>query len=126
MNMKNNLIQNFYIIGITPDDISTKMQDILSYTPKIISKFPDIRNYNTIPNELIIEHCFPMGYKPLKGKKKDLEKNVYNFWFELDNLKYNYLSKYQMLYSKKTLKKIRKKEKKQMKQIKKMKPMVFG
>ncbi len=100
MNMKNNLIQNFYIIGITPDDISTKMQDILSYTPKIISKFPDIKNYNTIPNELIIEHCFPMGYKPLKGKKKDLEKNVYNFWFELDNLKYNYLSKYRMIYSK--------------------------
>ena len=107
LNMKNNLIQNFYIIGITPDDINLKIKDIssmesnISFEPKIITKFPDINNnYNTIPSEIIIEHCFPTGLKTIKGKKKDLSNNKQHFWFELDNLKYNYLIKNQMLYSK--------------------------
>ena len=107
LNMKNNLIQNFYIIGITQEDINSKIKDIslsnsnIKLDPKIISKFPDVNsNYNTIPNEIIIEHCFPIGYKIIKGKKKEIENNIYNFWFELDNLKYNYVSKYQKLYSK--------------------------
>ena len=107
LNMKNNLIQNFYIIGVTKEDIDSKYKSIsLSssnsiFTPKVISKFPDINsNYNEIPNEIIIEHCFPIGYRTIKGKKSDLQNNVLNFWFELDNSKYKYLSKYQKLYSK--------------------------
>ena len=107
LNMKNNLIQNFYIIGITQEDIDSKYTNTslsfsdISFTPKIISKFPDINsNYNTISDQIIIEHCFPTGYKIIEGKKSDLKKNVYYFWFELDNLKYNYLSKFQKLYSK--------------------------
>ena len=66
LNMKNNLIQNFYIIGITYDDIDSKSKNKplkesdISFSPKIISKFPDIKNYNSIPDEIIIEHCFPM------------------------------------------------------------------
>lgn len=106
LNMKNNLIQNFYIIGITYDDIISKSKNKsltetnVIFTPKIISKFPDTNaNYNTIPNELILEHCFPTGYKIIKGKKIS-ESDIYNFWFQLDNLKYNYLSKYQRVYSK--------------------------
>ena len=106
LNMKNNLIQNFYIIGITYDDIDSKSKNKplkesdISFSPKIISKFPDIKNYNSIPDEIIIEHCFPNGLKTTKGKIKDLENNIYNYWFELDNLKYTYVSKYKKLYSK--------------------------
>ena len=107
LNMKNNLIQNFYIIGITQEDINSNLKDIsqtntnLELSPKKISKFPDTNsNYNMIPNEIIIDHCFPTGYKIIKSKKRDIENNVCNFWFELDNLKYNYVSQYQHLYSK--------------------------
>ena len=107
LNMKNNLIQNFYIIGVTQEDITSKSKEILStqsslsFTPKIISKFPDINtNYNTIPNEIIIDHCFPTGYKIIKTKKKEIDQYIHHFWFQLDNLKYNYLYKYHSLYSK--------------------------
>ena len=43
LNMKNNLIQNFYIIGITYDDIDSKSKNKplkesdISFSPKIIS-----------------------------------------------------------------------------------------
>ena len=81
--MKNNLIQNFYIIGVTQEEIYSKSKEIsssqssVSFIPKVISKFPDINtNYNTIPNEIIIEHCFPTGYKIIKAKKKR-NKSVY-------------------------------------------------
>ena len=30
LNMKNNLIQNFYIIGVTQEDINSNLKDILS------------------------------------------------------------------------------------------------
>jgi hypothetical protein len=72
--MKNNLIQNFYIIGVPSEEINSRYKEIInksniSFTPKIISKFPDINsNYNTIPNEIIIEHCFPTGYTIIKEK----------------------------------------------------------
>ena len=59
LNMKNNLIQNFYIIGVTKEDIDSKYKSIsLSssnsiFTPKVISKFPDINsNYNTISDQI--------------------------------------------------------------------------
>ena len=54
--MKNNLIQNFYIIGVPSEEINSRYKEIInksniSFTPKIISKFHDINsNYNTIPN----------------------------------------------------------------------------
>ena len=109
----NNLVDYFLLCGVEPsicqdedlyDITNEKYLDNLMKklsTPKIISKFPDINsNYNEIPNEIIIEHCFPIGYRTIKGKKSDLQNNVLNFWFELDNSKYKYLSKYQKLYSK--------------------------
>ena len=105
--MKNNLIQNFYIVGVTQEEIYSKSKEIsssqssVSFIPKVISKFPDINtNYNTIPNEIIIEHCFPTGYNIIKAKKKEISQYIYHFWFELDNLKYNYLYKYHSFYSK--------------------------
>ena len=116
MDMKNNLIQNFYIIGLSQEDIflniknndkPNKLIDIfslnseISFPPKVISKFPPTNsNHNSIPNEIIIEHCFPKGLKIIKSDKKDISYNCYHFWFELDNLKYGYLTKYKSLYSK--------------------------
>ena len=106
LKMKNNLIQNFYIIGVSSEEINSHYKEIItnsnfSLEPKIISKFPDlIHNYNTIPNNIIIEHCFPIGYKIIKQKSKNISEQNNFFFFELDNSKYNYVSKYQMLYSK--------------------------
>ena len=104
LKMNNNLIQNFYIIGVTSEEINSHYKEIInnsniSLTPIIISKFPDtISNFNTVPNEIIIDHCFPTGYKIIKEKSNNiLEQNSF-FWFELENSKYNYVSKYQMLY----------------------------
>ena len=114
LNMKYNLIQNFYIIGLNPEDIfkksekdsSAKPIDIFTnegnveLAPKIISKFPPIENYNLIPNEIIIEHCFPNGLKTEKAHNKELINKVTHFHFELDNLKYNYLPNKSYFYSK--------------------------
>ena len=110
MSMKYNLIQNFYIIGLSPEDICPKSEsnknkiiDIFrantdtELTPKIISKFPPTNsNVNSIPNEIIIEQCFPNGFKMVNSQNKN---NISHFSFELDNLKYSYL-KYKSLYSK--------------------------
>ena len=106
LKMKNNLIQNFYIIGVTSEEINSHYKEIItnskfSFTPKIITKFPDLNsNYNTIPNEIIIEHCFPLGYKIIKEKINNISEQNNFFFFELENSKYNYISKYQTLYSK--------------------------
>ena len=115
LNMKSNLIQNFYIIGLSPEDIfkksekdksTTKLIDIFTpenkveIIPKIISKFPPTDNYNLIPNEIIIEHCFPNGLKIEKAHNKDLIDKVTYFHFELDNLKYNFLANNSSFYSK--------------------------
>ena len=117
MNMKYNLIQNFYIIGLSEEDLfknlekeddsSHKIIDIfnakseIELTPKIITKFPPTdSNHNTIPNELIIDHCFPNGFKMIKPQKKDIANNFLHFYFELDNLQYNFIEEYKSIYSK--------------------------
>ena len=112
MKMKNNLIQNFYIIGLSPEDLfqnesrekkNQKFIDIFNinnetyFIPKIISKFPPTNdNHNSIPNDIIIDHCFPKGLKIIKSQSQKIE----HFSFELDNLKYTYLTKNQSIYSK--------------------------
>ena len=115
--MKYNLIQNFYIIGLSEEDIFTNLEnennssnkkiDIfkpkseIELTPKIITKFPQTdSNHNSIPNEIIIEHCFPNGFKMIKSPKKDITHNFVHFYFELDNLKYNFIEEYKSIYSK--------------------------
>ena len=106
LKMKNNLIQNFYIIGVTSEEINSHYEEIISnsnfsFKPKIISKFPNLNsNFNTIPDEIIIEHCFPIGYKIIKEKSNNISEQNNFFWFELENSKYNYISKYQIFYSK--------------------------
>ena len=113
LKMKYNLIQNFYIIGLCPEDLFSDLSkennkikciDIfnpnpkIELTPKIISKFPPINsNYNSIPNEIVINQCFPNGFRMIQSHKKD---NITHFSFELDNLKYKHLPKNNSFYSK--------------------------
>ena len=69
--MKNNLIQNFYVIGYSLEDFfqmktpkkgafsDIMKEDPLSFeiTPKLISKFPNFeKNNNSVPDYLIISH----------------------------------------------------------------------
>ena len=112
LEMKNNLIQNFYIIGLPLEeiieisslktkeksfDISVESSKI--YTPKIISKFPPIdNNFNKINDELVINHCFPNNLSIKEGKK--YSDYIYHFEFELDNKIYNYIDKNKYIYSK--------------------------
>ena len=107
LQMKNNLIQNFYVIGLPIEDIininsvddNDYISDIFSnpdptkvYSPKIISKFPPSSdNYNTILDQLIIDHCFPYGLSLKDGKH--FSDQTYHFEFELDNKIYNYIDK---------------------------------
>ena len=103
LNMKNNLIQNFYIIGINHEEVikfieSNKTLDLSKvFLPEIISKFPpEIDNYNKVIDKNVIEHCFPDNISIYKGDKYD--QYISHFEFELDNNIYQYLGKY--LYSK--------------------------
>ena len=74
LNLKNNLIQNFYVIGLSPDRFFQIQEDghgvflnifkhpNMELTPEIISKFPpENGNYNSIKDEMVIAHCFPKG-----------------------------------------------------------------
>ena len=104
-NMKNNLIQNFYIIGANHEEIisyieSTQILDLSKkFIPKMISKFPqDFNNYNTISDQNVIEHCFPNNISIKKGEK--YEKYSYHFELELENNIFKYLEKNKCLYNK--------------------------
>ena len=110
--MKNNLIQNFYIIGLPPEDIiqlynsndniiSENLNDFLpqKLIPKIITKFPPIENYNSVFDEIVIEQCFPNGFEIVEFPKKEEPKSII-FSFELDNTIFKYITNYQFLYSK--------------------------
>ena len=106
INMRNNLIQNFYIIGVPYQDIKTYIDSnetinlSKSFNPEILSKFPkDIDNMNTISDNLIIEHCFPNDFYIKKGGGK-YAKNLYPFEFSFDNKNYQFLEKNRYLYSK--------------------------
>ena len=106
INMKNNLIQNFYIIGVPYQDIissfnSNKALDLSkSFIPKILSIFPkDIYNINRISDHIIIEHCFPNDFYIKKGIDK-YDKYFYHFGFAFENNHYQFLEKNSCLYSK--------------------------
>ena len=99
--MKNNLIQNFYIIGYSPQDFfkidSEKKTGIFmdifkekteefptDLTPKIITKFPNLSNqFISIEDDLIISHCFPKGMKITNTI--DEFSGLQHFQFEITN-----------------------------------------
>ena len=112
LRMNNNLIQNFYIIGLPIEEIinisslesKEKSLDIYIdptkvYSPKIITKFPPTNNnYNKIIDEFILDHIFPNGLKIKEDKKYN--DYLYHFEFELDNTLYKFNDKNKSLYSK--------------------------
>ena len=115
---KNNLIQNFYIIGFSPNDFfkvnkkekigeftdifKEKVEEMPLLTPKLITKFPNIKNsINTIPDEIIIDHCFPNRVINIFKKSKGEEDNPKTFFqFEIDNIPQNYENDVENIYSK--------------------------
>ena len=110
--MKYNLIQNFYIIGYSLSDFyyskskniytfSSIFQDPLNIklTPKLITKFPNsIHNFNSIPNDLVISHCFPKGITLLNNPA--LSTKITFFEFNLDNIPANFSEEEKSLYYK--------------------------
>ena len=108
--MKNNLIQNFYVIGYSLEDFfiikSYKrgfFSDILNdpenfeISPKLISKFPNFEeNNNTIMDDLIISHCFPKGFQIINNITNP---GITYFEFILDNIPANYNEDEKLLYS---------------------------
>ena len=109
--MKNNLIQNFYVIGYSLEDFfqmktpkkgafSDILKDPLTFeiTPKLISKFPNFeKNNNSVPDYLIISHCFPKGLKIINNVN---DVKVTHFEFNLDNIPSNYIDEEKSIYSK--------------------------
>ena len=113
---KNNLIQNFYIIGLSLNDFFQidEEQNKLSFInifdknefqkhnlkPKIITKFPNDNScINKIPDNIIIDHCFPNGKFEYDIQNGTYEKTEF-FQFELDNIPQNYYDEDNKLYSK--------------------------
>ena len=83
-----NLIQYFYVIGLD-NQITSKMSFYKNYNinlkPKITTKYPNIDlPYLNIPNEIIISHCFPNGYKLIEKNADNVSKNEY-FFFTIKN-----------------------------------------
>ena len=113
LNLKNNLIQNFYVLGLNPDRFFQVQEDgfgvflnilkdpktKLDLTPEIISKFPpENGNYNSAKDEMVIAHCFPKGFQiPIADVEK---KPCVHFEFHLDNLLFNYNEEERRIYSK--------------------------
>ena len=109
--MKNNLFQNFYVIGYSLEDFfqmkspkSAVFCDIFKdpinfqITPKLISKFPNFdKNNNSITNDLVISHCFPKGLKIINNAN---EAKTTHFEFILDNIPANYSEEERSIYSK--------------------------
>ena len=93
LNLNNHLIQNFYIIGLDSSEIFDekiyKDPTNLNIEPKVLSKFPNSsKTYNSIPNELILKHCFPIGFKIINYP---IQPNNQNFFFTLENIPLNFI-----------------------------------
>ena len=87
-----NLIKNFYLFGIEPDDITISdfesgknylKEDFIQI--KLLSKFPPTETKSLIDPNIIISHCFPKGYSL---KQLTLNAKIENefFHFSLKNL----------------------------------------
>lgn len=113
---KDNLIQNFYIIGFSPEDFfklnqsrktglyedifKEQIKDISILSPKIITKYPNNKkNINSIIDEVIVDHCFPKGIIEIYQRPANDCIKKY-FQFELDNIPQNYPNDEQNIFSK--------------------------
>ena len=114
LNLKINLIQNFYILGLSPDKFFQIQEDDqgiflnifkdpkknnIELTPEIISKFPPKNgNYNSAKDEMVIAHCFPNGRINIIQEGED--KPHTHFEFHLDNILFNYNDEEKRIYNK--------------------------
>ena len=111
LNLKSNLIQNFYVLGLSPSKFFQLREDgkgvflnifkdpKLDLTPEVISKFPpENGNYNSAKDDIVIAHCFPHGFKVLKTSEE--KKPCTFFEFHLDNILFNYNEEDKKIYSK--------------------------
>jgi hypothetical protein len=87
------LFQTFYVFGIEPNDLDisdfkndsnyleTKFKEL-----KLLTKFPPRKNqsYEIEPN-IIMNHCFPKGYKLVESSKDNNLQDEY-FFFSLENV----------------------------------------
>jgi len=114
----NNLIQNFYIIGYSPNDFfnyneqdksgifadifKERIEDIPILKPKIITKFPNINTINTISDDIILNHCFPDEILKIFTFKKSKDDNYPKtfFQFTLENIPQNYQNDDKKFYTK--------------------------
>ena len=111
LNLKNNLIQNFYILGFPPSKFFQISDDNVGFflnifkdssiklKPEVISKFPpENGNFNSINDDIVLAHCFPQEFKIIKCDED--QKQFTQFEFSLDNILFNYNEKDKKLYSK--------------------------
>ena len=111
INLKYNLIQNFYVLGLCPDRFFQVQEDgkgiflnivkcpKMELTAEIISKFPpENGNYNSIKDEMVLAHCFPNGFKVLQEKEE--KKPCSHFEFHLDNILFNNNEEEKNVYNK--------------------------
>ena len=88
MNHLHNLIQYFYVIGLdnkTTSKMSFYKNSNLILKPTITTKYPNVNlPYLNIPNEIVISHCFPNGFKLLEKNNNNIPQTEY-FFFSIDN-----------------------------------------
>ena len=90
-NISDNLIKNFYLFGVEPDDIDImdfEEEDFLKndFLPiKLLSKFPPNELKILIDPNILISHCFPSGYS-LKSTTRDLTNEYEYFHLSFRNL----------------------------------------
>ena len=117
IDMKYNLYQRFYVIGIDTDIVFSdelyKNPKSKNIFPKVISKFPLLsKTFSNIPDDLISRHCFPNGFSLVEGSSlvnssslkdhgslsKDAIPKLQTFLFTLDNIPLNIIE--EGIYSK--------------------------
>ena len=111
LNLKSNLIQNFYILGLNPSkffQVTEEGKGIflnifddpqIELTPEVISKFPpENGNFNSCRDELVLEHCFPHGLNILQTTEE--KKCCTYFEFHLDNILFHSNEEEKRIYSK--------------------------
>ena len=111
LNLKSNLIQNFYILGLSPSTFFQKTEEgkgtflnifqepKIELNPEVISKFPpENGNYNSTKDEVVLAHCFPHGLSALQAKDEKMPCTY--FEFHLDNILFNYAEEDKKFYSK--------------------------
>ena len=112
LNLKNNLIQNFYELGLCPDrffqvgedgkGVFINFKDLKNVilNAEVISKFPpENGNFNSIKDEILLAHCFPKGFHIIL-ETEEKKKPPTHFEFHLDNFSFNYSDEERKIYSK--------------------------